>query len=279
MNLSEVIPGVTEGCYALRNSIEEYHADADSVSSTDLKLILRSPAHMKAAEDDGDEPTKAKEIGQALHVAVLEADEFDSRYAVFRGEGTRSGKEYKEFAKNLIAQGEASKSILMAAEYELVNGMRNAIMAYPKANLKKMFAMATRELSIYWTDEETGLKCRIRPDAFIPGVICTDLKKTQDARPEAFSRSCGNYGYDLQSAFYLEGLRRFCGENMPFLFLAVEEKRPHGVWGHEASPEFIESGLKKYRKALEIYAYCKKDDRWPCYESPYSIISLPRWAQ
>ena len=49
--------------------------------------------------------------------------------------------------------------------------------------------------------------------------VLVDFKKTQDASESGFTRSVYNYGYNLQSAFYLEG---FSADR--FFFVAVEER-------------------------------------------------------
>jgi hypothetical protein len=48
-------------------------------------------------------------------------------------------------------------------------------------HLRSLLVRGIRELSIYWRDERTGVKCRARPDCLLEGAVF-DLKKTQDAR-------------------------------------------------------------------------------------------------
>ncbi|NBO40554.1 MAG: hypothetical protein EBU92_03265, partial [Betaproteobacteria bacterium] len=46
------------------------------------------------------------------------------------------------------------------------------------------------ENSMFWTDQETGIECRARPDIIRPDGLIVDLKTTQDAGASAFAKSC-----------------------------------------------------------------------------------------
>jgi exodeoxyribonuclease VIII len=267
-----IIPGQAEGCYALRNSNAAYHADTEHTSSSSLKEILRSPAHYQARLADPPD-SRAMQIGSALHTAVLEAEALDTAFAVW--DDARRGKDYDAFL-----QANAGKAVLSREEMANVLGMREAIFAYELADLRGLLSRGTRELSIYWRDEKTGVKCRARPDCFLEGVVF-DLKKTQDARPSEFAKSVARYGYDFQAAFYLEGLRRFTGrEGFTFVLIAVEEAPPHGVWLHELGPELLVSAQLNVQRALALYARCAESGSWPAYAQPYSELSmLRRWAR
>lgn len=59
---------------------ETYHA-LEAVSKSDLDKINRSPAHYKYAKENPTPPTPAMERGTAVHMAVLEPDEFRRHYA------------------------------------------------------------------------------------------------------------------------------------------------------------------------------------------------------
>ncbi len=268
-----VIAGHAEGCYALRNSNAAYHADTEHVSTSSLKEILRSPAHYRARLADPPD-SRAMQIGVALHAAVLEPQTLDTAFAVWEG-GARRGKEYDAFLK-----ANAGRTVLTPEEMANVLGMREAIFAYELADLPSLLCRGERELSIYWRDEESGVKCRARPDCFLEGVVF-DLKKTQDARPDEFAKSVARYGYDFQAAFYLEGLRRFTGrEDFTLVLIAVEEASPHGVWLHELTPELLTGAQRDVQRALALHARCTRSGVWPVYLQAYSELGqLPRWAR
>lgn len=66
---------------AIDISNKAYHA-SEGVSSTDLKHIMKSPAHYRYWKDNPVEDTSALLFGRAVHKYVLEKDDFYSEFAV-----------------------------------------------------------------------------------------------------------------------------------------------------------------------------------------------------
>lgn len=264
-----VVRGATQGCFHLDIPCDEYHQLPDSVSCSGLKHILRSPAHFRAylEQDDDGKPN----IGTALHCAVLEPEAFEKTYTVYKG--ARRGKAYDAFVEENVG-----KIILTEIEWIKVHGMLKALMSHAQFPLWKALQSAQREMSVFWTDEETGIQCRVRFDALPAPFATFDLKTTTDARPEHFIRQAVRLDYDLQAAMYTEAARRFVGELIPFVFVAVEEETPHGVWLMPAGQSMIDNGWKKFRKALSIYKTCRETGQWPGYANAYTTLEMPRYA-
>lgn len=274
---SAQIKGATEGCYALRISDTEYHGGAPGISSTGLKKILRSPAHYLAYLRDKDNDTAARRFGRAAHAWLLENHLFNSKFAVWRN-GARRGRAYGEF--EVMHQG---KDILTEEEMLRVQGCANALLENPDFPLRAFLEgardatgqivepPAETEFSIFWTDEETGVQCKVRLDALrlASPVLAFDLKTTDDAREPAFTRQMMQLDYDLQAAFYTEGVRRFTGQACPFMFGAVEVDAPHGnnffILGPDS--DMMANGRKKMRHALQLKAQCDRSGRYPGYQS------------
>lgn len=267
---TSIATGAYANSFLCENTNEEYHGDKSHLSSSTIKEMLRSPAHCKAyMSGKKRKETNAMQIGTALHMAVLEPHLFGSSYAIW--DDIRKGKLYDEFlVKN------KGKTVLRGEEMDKVIGMANAVRAYSDYPIQRAIEIGHSELSIYWTDPETGIGLKIRPDSFSEyGVL--DVKKTQDARPEKFVWSCRDYGYDVQAALYMTGMEYFLGKKVPFYFIAVEEEAPHGVWVHEVSKEMYESGMTKLRKALNMYKQCKETNSWPAYQNAFSVIRWPEY--
>lgn len=286
-----LIPGTSADSYAIFNSNADYHSDHETISSSDLKLVLRSAAHLKAARDFPElrAETKCQTFGTAVHTAVLEPDTFHLRYALIPANAPAAPTKAQLDAKKPSAdsirtmtwwkefnQANDGKIYLKAADYEAVMRCADAIFAYDMADLHHLIKNAVKEQSIYWTDEETGLRCKCRPDAYLQIII--DVKKTQDARPRAFDRAIDNYGYDISAAHYMEGVTQFLGQRPEsFIFIAVEEERPHGVWLHEADAKMLEQADIRRRQALRTLKQCIETDVWPGYQNAYSVASSRPW--
>lgn len=273
----ERIEGATPGCYGLVLGEAYYHQQLHGVSASALKQMLRSPAHYKAWREGGNKDTAARRFGRAVHCYVLERSTFKHRYIVW-DEGDRRGGDYKEFALR-----HADKTVLTTDEYQRVLGCAEALFEATDWPLQGFLEGALDndghvvvpparcEFVIVWEDEATGLTCKMRADAMQVqpnSFIGYDAKTTGDAREEAFSIEIERMNYDLQAAHYTEGMRRFTGREGLFVFGAVEAQPAHGARHYVLGPDhdFIKNGHSKRRYALDLYAKCQRDNRWPRYE-------------
>ena len=243
----------------------QYHA-TDAVSASLLKQIQRSPAHAMAYLQQQHEPTPAMLFGTAFHTCVLESERFDNEYAVF--EGDKRTKDGKATYERLVSEG---KTIISASDYATITAMASAIGDHPAAS-KLVRGDGQTEVSMFWDDEETGLACKCRTDIWL-GRVIVDLKTTEDASPEGFSRSIHTYGYGIQAAHYLAG----SGADA-FLFVAVEKKAPFAVAVYELDPLSLEICEKQRRSLLEYWSNCREAEMYPAYSDECQMISLPAWA-
>lgn len=263
----------------------DYHA-LPSVSSSQLKTILRSPAHYADAylsEKPRKDPTASMVLGSLTHTLFLEPEQYGSEYIVAPecDRRTKDGKAvYAAFQD--AADG---MTIITAEQLTTAQSMANAMCGHI---IHQAMTGGYAEASIFWTDEQTGLACRIRPDYHIPpcetwptGLII-DVKTTDDARAESFARTCVNFGYDLSAAMYCDGFQQHYGttelEPPLFLLLVVERDAPHGVACYEISDEMLAKGQAKYRTAINTLFACQESGEWPCYPDVIQKLDLPKWA-
>lgn len=106
---------------------------------------------------------------------------------------------------------------------------------------------------IYFTEPVTGLRLRIRLDAYHPD-ISFDLKTTRHAKPEAFARDAVDLGYDLQAFMYSLG-RWPCEGTLlaPFVFIAADTSEPHSIGNFDAGATFLENGAAKLQSCLATF--------------------------
>lgn len=266
------------GADALTN--EAYHS-GPGVSNSGLKLIGdKTPAHYYAQYLDPNRPaassTKPQMIGTAVHAACLEPDRFEEEYVVAPFQrGNQAGlKAWKQAEAD-----DRNRHILIEPEYDGVLAMRQALRSHPVAGrlLSDAFAF---EYSAYAEDPETGVLCRIRADLVTNGGWILDLKKCQDASPEGAAKSCANYGYHHQDAFYTDVWGWVTGEPPAgFAFIFVEEQYPHAVGVYWLEEEDRQRGRRQYRRNLNTYAECRATDHWPAYSTQAEALALPHWAR
>lgn len=216
------------------------------------------------------DPSNAMVMGSATHCAVLEPDTFATRY--HRGPDDRRGLKWKE------AIDEYGDRLLTSADYDKAIAIRDAINSEP--DIKRLLStLDMTEASGFWTDPETGLACRCRPDGYASKMgLLVDLKTTRDARVHGFKRSVAEYGYHAQEAFYTDGWRA-CGFDVEaFVFIAVETEPPYACCLFELGPQSAEEGRACMRAALAAWAEAEHTGIWPAYPTHVQRLDLPRWA-
>lgn len=253
----------------------DYHAHP-ALGSTQIRELLRSPAHFKAL--GAKEPTPSMQFGTLVHTLVLEPDTFDARYIVAPNvdRRTRAGKaDWSEFQ---AAAGE--REVIDAATNGKARAIAVSVRTHARA-AKLLEAASVREESIFWQDDETGVECKCRPDARAPSAgIVVDLKTARDASPRAFARSVANFGYHIQAAHYTAGVRAAGHEAREFLFIVAETELPYGVAVYRLDPFAIECGERARVQALDLFAECQASGEWPSYGAgKIETIELPGWAE
>ena len=251
-------------------SNEQYHS-GPGISKSGLDLINRSPAHYRYAERS--EPSRAMVIGSAIHAACLEPEVYAKRYLVLDGIKARTASEYKR-----AAEVRGAEYVLTEPEGDNINGMMQAVQRNREAQ-DVLRSPGHAELSVFAECPETGVLVRCRFDFITSDGRALDLKKTQDVRADAFSRSVYNYRYHVQAAFYEDVWYWATGERLDwFKFLAVEEKPPHANKLFLLDSEAIQQGRREYRLNLQEYARCMETETWPGVVQDEELIGLPPWA-
>ncbi|MBU2249185.1 MAG: PD-(D/E)XK nuclease-like domain-containing protein, partial [Gammaproteobacteria bacterium] len=140
------------------------------------------------------------------------------------------------------------------------------------------------QVTVIWTDPETGILCKGRFDIFKPDRFA-DLKVTDNPHPGAFSKVAGNLKYHVQAAIYHDGF--FCATEgaypqewkIPFSFIAAEAGPPHDVVTYDMQEESLDAGRVIYRDALQKYADCKAVNQWPGYSDFAEPLDIPQWLR
>lgn len=234
------------------------------VRFSNLKHIARSPLHyLDAVQLDRDD-TLAMRLGRGAHAMVL-------GLPVVKWTGkTRQGKAWESFRREHEAAG---AEILNRGEWAKAEGIANAIRRHPIA-APLLFEGTTLEGTIEW--EWLGRKCTSRPDSRRPGKIVTDLKTTQCAEPERFSRDAMYRGYNAQLAFY--GLADACSTGKvpdDLYVVAVESKRPYAITVLRIDDNARLQGEKLCRLWMERLLTCEASNHWPAYTDAIATFSVP----
>ena len=261
------------GIYDITN--EQYHSSA-GISRSGVMEFKRSPKHYwyKYLNPNyvSKPQTAAMIFGSALHCYILEPEKFKKEYAISKNFDKRTTAGKQAYAQMLAES--AGKMLIDQSDFEIILGMAESVNSDPQA--KGLITDAQYEKSIYWTDEETGLLCKCRPDIMHENFI-VDLKSTLDASPKAFQRSFYGYGYALQLGMIHEGIKAVTGKSIfNFIDLAVEKDAPFCPAIYPIDEYTLQFGIDEFHYYLLRMKECFDSNQWPSYAT--QTISLPAYA-
>ena len=218
---------------------------------------------------------KAAAVTFGVRVEALTKDELK---AAIKAADVNSEFRFREDVYEAVY---GDKIILSEGQMEAISKMRHK--AYSHKAVRNALSKGSAELSAYWNDPVTGIACKCRPDFLMDdgeapiGIL--DVKSTRDASITGFSRDIGKYGYDVQAAFYIDGIKAVTGLELPFYFVPIEKDGPHEVAMYRASDDMVATGRKKYRAALELLQWCREKGEYPGYQpfGEIEVIDLQKW--
>jgi hypothetical protein len=230
--------------------IETYHANRAIISTSALKAAKISSRHF-AEYLIIDEPFIRKaffDFGNAFEVMLLDrckGTNIAARCVKVKDEtkwiekvkaenpaivSPRSTKLYKELEAEFMT-GIGQRDYLIEAtgdhSVEVANAMIESVIAHRIAD--DLIKTGEWQKTFVWTDDETGLKCKCRPDiVHCKAGIIVDIKTTDSARPDDFKRQCASLEYPLQAIMQIEGAIKSgaMAEVDEYYWLVVEKKSP-----------------------------------------------------
>lgn len=256
-----------------------YHSDP-ALSYSACKQILANPERWKWQREQGRRERKAFDIGHAAHakvlgvgldIAVIPAD-------ILASNGATSTKAAKEFVDEARKRGAVP---IKQDEADRIDAMAEKVLTHPLARDIFTHQHGEAEVSMWWTDPETGAACRGRMDWFIEpeqGTIA-DYKTADSAAPHLFGASAWRYGYLIQAWSYSNAISLLLGGDLPpFYMVAQETEPPYSVAVYRPEVAELEIGRRLYRKAIETYLRCTETGIWPAYGDGVMPLQLPAYA-
>lgn len=251
-----------------------YHADRGSLSSSGARKLLDCPAIFHHEQEQPPTPKPQFDFGHVAHGLVLgvgldvvpvDAPDWKTKAA-------------QEERKQAHAEGKVPLLVDDVAKAEL---MAQRVLEHETA--AALLAVGDPEISGYWHDDVAPVRLRFRTDWLHPGrsrIIAVDYKTSTSANPGKFAKSCADFGYHQQAAWYIDGLAETgAGEDSAFLFIVQSKEPPHLVTVVELDPDDIDRGRRLNRRAINLYADCIADDQWPDYGQGIHQISLPGYSR
>lgn len=269
-----------------------YRADP-AISQSLLKDFgaAATPKHFKAAKRK--EPTPDMEFGTVCHAAILQPDKLHLAYYERPEKYPHTPKptkadpfpavEMKDWTGNSSWCKEwldkhADRPIMTREQLDKIPKIVERMKSLPEFG--EALRVGKTEVAFFKRDTETGLmlKCRCDLVAETAGgeTWIFDPKKVQigEANHDSFSKQAYNFGYHIQAYSYLEitGASRF-------VFVPFDDDEPFDACQWQPSSEFLMKGREDYRKLLDAYAKCVKEDKWPGYAAGIGELGLPKFVK
>lgn len=264
-----------------------YHAQHDWLSWSRMKKLVppSTPAHFKASMAAGEERKRHFDLGKVVHALTLgEGDEFEVVQALNKSKEPYDARDYITVSAQAHRDAiyDAGKVPILRPELNTAEAMAASVRNHPLASA--LLTNGRPEVSLFWIDAETGVKCRARLD-WLPNkaaghpLIVADLKTAATAAPREFAKSAAKFGYYGQAAHYSDGIKALGIDSDPaFMFVVVEKTDPHLVIvGQFTDALDMQLARATVDHARRLYRECIEADRWPGYPEDVIELSLPAW--
>lgn len=266
---------------------DEYHADpADEASlsaSIAHLLVSESPwhawtAHPKLNPDYAERREDRFDLGTTAHALLLENRPPEDIVAIVEAPDwrTNAAKDARDEAR---AEG---KIPLLAKTVESVVAMVTATkeqLAAIELDPPLFTTAGTSERTIVW--QEDDVTCRALIDWLHDDFTAIDDLKTTSgsANPHRWTRTLFSIGADVQTAFYLRGLKALTGVEAQMRYVVQETYPPYALSVVSLEPAVLALAEAKVESAIKRWRECLATDTWPGYPSEVCYAELPPWEE
>lgn len=267
------------GIYTM--SAADYHAIETPTpvlsASIARRLLGASPLHAwydhHALNPAGVREQKEEfDLGTAAHAYLLEGDA--SNFAIIDAKDwrTKKAQEERDEARSY------GKTPLLTDQWKRLQAMTSAVSERLSAFSPIPFIDGRPEQTLVWREGDTWAKARL--DWVAPDYsIVDDLKSTESANPDTWTRLLFAFSYDVQAAWYLRGIKALTGVEAEFRFIVCETRPPYAVSVIGLAPNALALAEKKIRRALDLWRECVTTGDWPGYPNRTCYAELPAYLE
>lgn len=228
------------------------------------KTSVFNPERIETPETD------ALIFGKLAHCMLFEPEEVEKRFLILDwGTKTRGTKKHEE-----AKAANPDKILVSPDEYQKAGKMLSALMDHRLA--REIIKDAYCEVPFAWTDEQTGLPCKAKIDAYknTPyGLVLIDYKTSSSI--EDVLRYGQKLQYPIQSAFYCEAAKAKYGkEPVEFVFIIQSNKDGEEdkicvanveVDTQEAAKSIMRANMEMIKTKLENWNETHDKNIWAAY--------------
>ena len=244
-------------------------------------LLTATPAHAfmahpRLSPQQEREESSRLDLGTIAHGLLLEGD--DTRVVVIEADDwrTKAAKDERDAAR---LEG---KLPILVKDFDIVSNMVVAAKAtIAESEIANDFAEAIPEQTLIWQEADIWLRCR--PDKATPDWrVVFDYKTCAGtAHPAVWAKtSMVRYGYDLQAAINLRGVKALkLAKKTTFIFLVQEMEPPYALSIVSLAPSWLTLADDKLRVAMSLWKGCMRKNEWPGYPARVAYVDAPAYAQ
>lgn len=255
----------------------QYHRELPGVSKTDIEYASWSLANMVARKNREEFDSDALLMGRLLHSRIelhANLDEYRKIFVVkpkFTGSGARAaGEEWDHAHKGM--------TILTESQEADIESMFAGVVANPQSRAI-VDANGIYEETVFWTDRDSGVLCKCRPDKRVPDFLgqplIADWKTIGQFSKRNIQDAIADHHYHVSAAFTIDGLKAVGIDPGPYVFVFIEKGEPNRVLCVPANDIDVELGRRKYKKVLMQIAEAQKTGVWP----GFADIGMHDWVR
>jgi hypothetical protein len=266
----------------------EYHR-AEGLSQSMLKVFREDPErffelYVSRVVADASEPTDSQRFGLALERLVFYGETGHKLIPpdVLNEQGHRKGGRWTEFKNRMEQEHGPGVSLLTIDEWDKKVGpvmtACDKLREHPRAS-KLLWGQGDPHVAYFWTDEQTGLRCKCQLDILSSRGIIVDLKAMASVSARDFASSVYEYGYHWQAWWYQQAVRRATGETMPFVFVCAKNKPSHHAECYELGADWMRLAELEIRRSLaDLKAAYDTGDWHSATHGDVTVLNPPSWV-
>lgn len=239
------------------------------VNWSSLKHMAISPAQYKWEVDHPKPPSTAMSLGKIEHSVILETDKYLDKLTVFDG-ANRGTKKF-----DAACEANPDKLIVTPGEHEMI------LLHLERYRANKHFSQITEnakvEQCLRWTDPETGIVCKCRPDMF-NDLVLVDLKTNRHIEERRWWYDFKDYKYHCQFAFYYDALRLLDGIERVNVVVKLETSPCFDVLYFPLPDTALMEGRAHCRRLLNELRDCVEVDAWPGKCDELAKVDFNNWV-
>lgn len=283
-------------------SIEDYHENKTHISATQIKYARESLKHFEWFIS-GKLPQEEKQqfgFGNAFELALMASDVYLKKVAVMPENDfiaaaleekpdltvPRNSKKFKTERDQWLTANQGKYIISDTGDFsfEAIEEMLSS--CYQDKVIQALIKNTEYQLSLFWTDPETGVKLKTRPDfCKRKKNVLVNIKTTADGSPEAFSKDLKKWDYPIQAAIEIQGALNtgLMDRVDTYFWLVVEHQPPFNATIYEFQETDIAAVTDTLFYLLNKIKKGQDQGLWPGYsdqaDNEHGILraNIPLW--